>query len=92
MNNAGYHQKDDRIEAHLFISVLAYCGVHLIRTKLKEARIDDSWNTIRNELSTWLRQTSELPKTKEQSIMTEKETRWMDYQKEVAGLLKVKKG
>ena len=87
-----YHQKDDRIEAHLFLSVLAYYGVHVIRTKLKEARIDDSWDTIRSELCTWMRQTSELPKTEQQSIMIEKETRWTDYQKEVAGLLRVKKG
>ena len=47
-----YHQKDDRIEAHLFLSVLAYYGVHVIRTKLKEAHIDDSWDTIRSELCT----------------------------------------
>ena len=73
-----YHQKDDRIEAHLFLSVLAYYGVHVIRTKLKEARIDDSWDTIRSELCTWLRQTSELPKTEQHSIMIEKETRWTD--------------
>ena len=71
----------------LFISVLVYFGVHVIRTRLKESQIDDSWDT-----STWLRQTSELPKTKDQSIMTEKETRWTDYQKEVAGVLRVKRG
>ena len=30
-----YHSKDDRIEAHLFISVLAYHAVQLIRSQLK---------------------------------------------------------
>ena len=59
----------------------------MIRTRLKESQIDDSWDT-----STWLRQTSELPKTKEQSIMTENETMWTGYQKEVAGVLRVKRG
>ena len=30
-----WHSKDSRISAHLFIGVLAYHGVHLIRTRLR---------------------------------------------------------
>ncbi len=29
------HSKDERIEGHLFITVLAYHAAHLVRTKLK---------------------------------------------------------
>jgi hypothetical protein len=46
-----YHWKEKRIEAHLFITLLAYQSVQVIRTKLKENNIYSSWETIRRELS-----------------------------------------
>jgi len=41
------HQKGERVEAHLFITVLAYHIVNAIRHRLKENDINSSWNTIR---------------------------------------------
>ena len=42
-----YHQKEKRVDAHLFISVLAYHLLHTIRYQLKEQKITMSWQSIR---------------------------------------------
>ena len=47
-----FHQKDIRIESHLFITVLAYHIQRIIRYKLKRANINDSLSTIRLLMST----------------------------------------
>ena len=46
-----YHQKEGRVTAHLFISLLAYHIVHTIRYQLKEKDIHLSWRSIRHALS-----------------------------------------
>jgi transposase len=38
-----YHHREDRCDGHLFITVLAYQAVQVIRRKLKEHRIHESW-------------------------------------------------
>jgi len=55
-----YHQKTERVEGHLFITLLAYNLVHQIRLKLKTQGINDSWETIRTTLSTQMRTTVTL--------------------------------
>ena len=45
-----YHQKAQRCDAHLVITVLAYPFVQLIRRRLKTKGINDSWSTLRNTL------------------------------------------
>jgi transposase len=46
-----YHSKEDRADGHLFITVLAYQLVQIVRRKLKSANITDSWNNLRDSLS-----------------------------------------
>ena len=46
-----YHHKEERAEGHLFITVLAYQAVQILRHKLKAKDINGSWNTLRNTLS-----------------------------------------
>ena len=53
-----YHQTQDRCDGHLFITVLAYQGVQVIRKKLKEAGINESWASLRDTLSTQVRITA----------------------------------
>ena len=53
-----WHSKDSRIAAHLFIGVLAYHGVHLIRTRLRARGFTLSWEFIRHRLRTWVRITT----------------------------------
>ena len=54
------HAKQDRIRAHRFIAVLAYHGVHLLRTPLQRKGIRTSWARIRNQLSSWVRVTTTM--------------------------------
>jgi transposase len=45
-----YHHKTRRVDAHLFISVLAYHFVHTLRFQLKARGIHLSWDGIRRQL------------------------------------------
>ena len=56
-----YHSRDDRIEGHMMITVLAYYFSHLLRTKLKKEGIHYSWKTLREELNQIKRVTTKLP-------------------------------
>ena len=60
-----FHQKESRVDAHLFISVLAYHLMHAIEHKLRLNGDRRSWRTVRNILSTHERITIEF-KTKEE--------------------------
>jgi len=53
-----YHHKEDRCDGHLFITVLAYQAVQVIRRKLKEHGINESWATLREKLSRQYRVTA----------------------------------
>lgn len=45
-----YHRKQARAEGHLFIAVLAYQLVQVIRAALRQKGVDGSWNTLRDIL------------------------------------------
>jgi len=55
-----YHQITKRVDSHLFISVLAYHILHMIRYKLKNHGINESWDTIKKELQNHSRITSAI--------------------------------
>ena len=44
------HHKEVRADGHLFISVLAYQAIHVLRKRLKHTGNGASWSTIRNAL------------------------------------------
>ena len=46
-----YHHKEDRVEGHLFITVLAYQAVQVLRRKLKIEGITASWHSLREIFS-----------------------------------------
>jgi len=52
-----FHQKEDRADAHMFISVLAYHILHAIEHKLRQKGEHRSWDTIRDILYTHQRLT-----------------------------------
>ncbi len=54
-----FHQNEERADAHMFISVLAYHVLHTIEYKLRQCGDHRSWATIRNILSTHQRLTIE---------------------------------
>ena len=47
-----HHQTDERIQGHIYQTLLAYQIVNAIRTKLKEKNIKDDWQNIVRVLST----------------------------------------
>jgi transposase len=69
-----FHRKDSRIEAHLFITVLAYHLLAVIQRQLKERGIHHRWETIRTRLSTLTRVTAALTNDKGERIHIRKTT------------------
>ena len=53
-----YHKTQKRVDAHLFITTLAYTIIHTIRYKLKSNNINYSWSTIRDIVSSQVRITT----------------------------------
>jgi transposase len=53
-----FHHKEERAEGHLFITVLAYQFVQLIRRRLHEQGINDSWAMLRETLAGQVRVTA----------------------------------
>jgi len=56
-----YHQKEIRVETHVFLAVLAFHLQAVIERTLKEAGDHTSWETLREELSTHHVVTTLLP-------------------------------
>ena len=53
-----YHHTEGRCDGHLFITVLAYQAVQVIRRKLKDHGINESWRSLREKLRTQCRITA----------------------------------
>lgn len=69
-----YHQKESRVDGHLFISILAYHLLHTIRYQLKAHDINLSWHSIREILSTQCRITSTIQLENEKTVRIRKTT------------------
>ena len=65
-----WHTREDRIQAHLFLAVLAYHAVQLIRTRLRGAGTSLRWQSIRHRLHTWVRITTTLQTVQGEQIVT----------------------
>ena len=70
-----FHRIDRRVEGHLFISVLAYHFVHTLRLQLKAQGINDSWNRLRQSMSTQRRVTVTLQRRDARTVHVRKATR-----------------
>ena len=53
-----YHHKEERVDGHLFITVLAYQFVQIIRNSLRSHGINASWTSLRQSLSGQVRVTT----------------------------------
>lgn len=53
-----YHHKEARADAHLFITVLAYQMVQIIRKRLSEHQMTASWSSMRRWMSSQVRVTA----------------------------------
>lgn len=84
-----YHQIQRRVEGHLFISVLAYYTVHTLRQRLKAEAINDSWETLRNTLSSQVRVTATLQRRDGRTVHVRKASRPEPAQQRILTALKL---
>ena len=85
-----FHSKDARIEAHIFLCVLAYHAVQWIRTRLKAQHIHSSWATLQFELNQWHRITTIMPKDRRTGILLKKDVNLGTFQRRIALVLGLK--
>jgi transposase len=70
-----FHQKEDRADGHIFITVLAYQCVQVIRKTLKAQGINDSWATLRKTMEVQRRVTTSMQRSDGRSIHIRKSTK-----------------
>jgi transposase len=86
-----FHSKEERADSHLFITVLAYQFVQLIRRRLKESGSDvnGSWRTLREIMSTQCRVTASFRRADDKALHVRKATRAEPEQMTIYRALKV---
>ena len=63
-----YHQKEKRVDGHLWITILAYYLIQDITYQLKENGVRDSWKTIRTQMSNRIRVTTQMNTDKKKTV------------------------
>lgn len=84
-----FHQKGCRVDAHLFITLLAYHVSHSIRYRLQKHGIKHSWESIRGILSNHVRVTTTINGENDQAIHIRKNSRSDAEQKKVYTALEI---
>ena len=87
-----WHSKTSRICSHLFIAVLAWHGVHLLRTRLAAHGLHESWETIRNRLAGWVRITSTIKEVDGSNIVIRQDARPDVHASAIAHALGIRTG
>ncbi len=70
-----YHHKEIRVDGHLFITVLAYQFVQIIRKQLQEHDIQGRWSSLREILSVQQRVTASFQRANGGALHIQKATR-----------------
>lgn len=78
-----HHQKENRVDGHLFITVIAYHILQAIRFKLKSKGIHYSWETIVELLSTQVRITTSMKTKNGKMIHVRKSSKAKPFHKEI---------
>jgi hypothetical protein len=85
-----FHQKQSRVDGHLFITLLAYSILHTIRYKLKQNNIHYSWDRIKEILGTTHRVTTSM-KCKDGTTLHIRQSELLnEEQKEIYNILDIK--
>jgi len=85
-----FHQKQSRVDGHLFITLLAYSILHTIRYKLKQNNIHHSWDRIKEILGTTHRVTTSM-KCKDGTTLHIRQCELLnEEQKEIYNILGIK--
>jgi transposase len=84
-----YHRTEERTDGHLFITVLAYQFVQILRRTLKDHGIEGSWATLRNAMSGQVRVTTTFQRSDERTLHVRKATRPEGIHHEICKALKL---
>ncbi len=87
-----YHSQDEQIEAHLFLSILAFHAVHLIRSKLGAKQIHKSWGTLKTKLNEHRRVTTVLPQNKTHCILLKQDQDLKPFQRQIFQIMELPLG
>jgi len=82
-----YHQKNDRMKGHLWITLLAYHLVHYIRLRMKDHDNHDSWETLRKTMHTHMRLTTTMRTKKGDTLHIRKASRPEAWQQTIYNAL-----
>lgn len=69
-----YHSKEERVDGHLFITVLAYQCVQVLRTQFKAAGINERWAVLRETLAVQQRVTASFSQRDGRTLTVRKST------------------
>ena len=69
-----YHRKEDRCDGHLFITTLAYQAVQVVRRRLKEQGISESWSLLRGHFCVQRRVTASFKQKDGRTLHVRKAT------------------
>jgi len=69
-----FHSKEGRCDGHLFITVLAYQCVQVLRLQLKKADIHQSWSSLKSRLSIQRRVTASMRRKDGRTVHVRKST------------------
>ena len=70
-----FHHKENRVDGHLFITVLAYQFVQIVRRQLKDRGIKDRWGTLREIMGSQCRITATFQRADGRILHVRKATR-----------------
>jgi len=82
-----FHHKEERVDGHLFITVLAYQFVQIIRRRLGEQAICASWRSLREQLSGQVRVTAVFQRPDGHALHVRKATRPEGVHREICQAL-----
>jgi len=82
-----YHQLEERVNGHIFITLIAYHLVQTLRCQLKAQGIHDSWQTLRAKMENQQRVTVILKREDGKTIHLRQNTRAEPHQKEIYDVL-----
>ena len=78
-----YHRRENRVNGHIFITLLAYHAVQTLRTQLKAQDIHDSWQTLRARMENQQRVTVVMKRADGKTIHLRKATRAEPHQETI---------
>jgi transposase len=82
-----YHHKEERVNGHIFITLIVYHLVQILRVQLKAQDFHDNWQTIRRKVENQQRITVTLQREDGKTIHLRKATKAETQQSDLYNLL-----